>query len=960
MKKGITSFLILTLFVPFHSYTQNNILGITGYYTLPDNNRHVIAATSNGGVQEIYYNPKNGIFEDKLACFKNIIGISGFYSSDDGVQHTIVATGDGNITEVFYDPHIGIHISQPALANFKGIVSISGFFTADDNVRHVIVATNDGNIHEIFYNSSIGVHISQPALANFNSITSVSGFYTPDDKIRHVIVATNDGNVHEIFYSSSIGVHISQPALTNFNGITSISGFYTPDDGYRHVIVSTKDGNIHEIFYNSATGVHISQPALANFEGIVNIAGFYTDDDKIRHVIVATNNGEIHEIFYNSAIGVHISQPALYSFGWVSAGPTYIQGGTGRVMTITFDPSNPDIIYCGTPSGGLWRYSPSAHTWNTLTDGLTTLGVSGIAINPNNANQIYILTGDGFPFTDLSTNTIGVLRSDNGGLTWTATGLSTGLFSRGRKLLMDPANSNILFAVTDAGIFRTGDGGVHWSLVQSGNFIDCQFKPGDDNTVYACTATQFWRSINQGNAWTQITSGLPIPTCTSYNPPDNAAIARIAVSPNNANYVYILFDCQGYIVIHLSTNSGVDFGPNRFTNLPSIPWILSDQTLNFAFGADPNNVNTLYAGGAQNSNLYKSTDGGASWPATPASIVHPDFSTIEFHNGAIFVGTDGGIYKSTDGALTFTDLTKGMVMTQAYFVGGTPQNNHLFYFGSQDNGSSKFTDDSHTNTKVYGGDGARCIVDYTNANIAYVEQGENLLKTIDGGVTMQTITPPLTGHPPAGALVMDPNTPSILYAGYTDIFKTVNGGANWTKILANVGQQNSMVISASNSNCIYTAEPSIIRKSADGGASWINITGTLPVSGNGMSSIAVSSLDSKKIWVTLSGSSPGNKVFESPDGGGTWINISGSLSNIGTHCISFEPGNQVDALYIGTDKGVYYRDNNLGDWIAFNSGLPSVIVNDLYINATGNKITAATFGRGLWTSSLYLKPCSAR
>jgi hypothetical protein len=138
---------------------------------------------------------------------------------------------------------------------------------------------------------------------------------------------------------------------------------------------------------------------------------------------------------------------------------------------------------------------------------------------------------------------------------------------------------------------------------------------------------------------------------------------------------------------------------------------------------------------------------------------------------------------------------------------------------------------------------------------------------------------------------------------------------------------------------------------------WTIITGSLPVNLAGITSIAVSTSDEKKVWVTLSGSSAGNKVFESVNAGGSWTNISGSLPNIAINCIAFEPGNAVDAIYIGTDKGVYYRNNSLGNWTSFNNGLPSVIVNDLYINTGANKLAAATFGRGIWTSSLYLRPC---
>ena len=639
---------------------------------------------------------------------------------------------------------------------------------------------------------------------------------------------------------------------------------------------------------------------------------------------------------------------------WVSVGPSFIQSGTGRVMAINFDPNKPSIIYAGTPAGGLWKFDPSSNSWQTLTDGLSSLGVSDIAINPQTSNQIFILTGDGFPFTaSLVVNTIGVMKSNDGGATWANTGLTSGSFTRGRRLLMDPINTNVLLAATNVGIYRTTDGGANWSLVQSGNFFDCQFKPSDNNVVYASTASQFWRSTDNGATWNQITSGLPTPTCTSYNPPDNANIARIAVSANKNDYVYILFDCQGYIVIHLSTNSGVDFGPNRFTNPPSPPWVLSNQTFNFAFGADPKDANVLFAGGAQLNYLFKSTDGGTTWNQTPAGIVHPDFSTIKFNGDSIYVGTDGGIYKSTDGANTFTDLTAGMTITQIWNICGTPQDSNLFYFGSQDDGSSKFLDSSHLNKKVFGGDGGGCLIDYTNVNSAYGEQGANIWETTDGGNTTNTITPPVSGSPPGAALAMDPISPQTIYAGYTDIFKTTDGGKSWSKVLNNVGMQIAIGISASDPKTIYSAEGLKVRKSTDAGSTWTNITGSLPVGPLSINSLAVSSTDSQKLWITLTGGSP-NKVFQSKNGGGTWNDVTGSLPNITFNRIASE-GSHVDSLYLGTDKGVYYRDNKLGDWTAFSNGLPKLNVNDFYINVAARKIAAATFGRGIWTSNLYLQ-----
>ncbi len=120
----------------------------------------------------------------------------------------------------------------------------------------------------------------------------------------------------------------------------------------------------------------------------------------------------------------------------------------------------------------------------------------------------------------------------------------------------------------------------------------------------------------------------------------------------------------------------------------------------------------------------------------------------------------------------------------------------------------------------------------------------------------------------------------------------------------------------------------------------------------GMTYIAINPTNSLNIFVTIGGYDSWSKVYESTNGGDNWNNISGSLPNVPVNCIAYDPGS-ANGIYIGTDIGVFYRDDNIGDWIPFMNGLPHVVVRDLEINNTSGLIRAATYGRGLWSSSLY-------
>jgi hypothetical protein len=165
--------------------------------------------------------------------------------------------------------------------------------------------------------------------------------------------------------------------------------------------------------------------------------------------------------------------------------------------------------------------------------------------------------------------------------------------------------------------------------------------------------------------------------------------------------------------------------------------------------------------------------------------------------------------------------------------------------------------------------------------------------------------------------------------------------------------RSAMAIGTSNTDRVYAAYLKSMYRSDNGGSSWVGISAEIP--DIDISFISVNPNNSLDVFVTLVGFYDGQKVYRSTDGGINWTNISGSLPNIIMNCIAYEDteGNPDDALYIGTDVGVFYRDNNLGDWIPFSNWLPTVPVFDLEINETNDYIFAGTFGRGLWRSPTY-------
>jgi len=203
--------------------------------------------------------------------------------------------------------------------------------------------------------------------------------------------------------------------------------------------------------------------------------------------------------------------------------------------------------------------------------------------------------------------------------------------------------------------------------------------------------------------------------------------------------------------------------------------------------------------------------------------------------------------------------------------------------------------------------------------------------------------------------ILDPQDSNVLYGGYgRDFYKSDDRGDSWSNFTnGNVGFGNCehIAIAPSDNKYIYLAKGGHqFYYSHDGGTSWGNTTINFAV--RSLTYIAVNPDDPKELWVTLGHFVEGKKVYKSEDGGVTFTNVSGSLPNVPVNCIVYEKGSN-DGVYIGTDIGVFYKNNALSDWQVYSDNLPTTIVTELEIQYLSDKLYAATFGRGVWVSDLY-------
>jgi hypothetical protein len=194
---------------------------------------------------------------------------------------------------------------------------------------------------------------------------------------------------------------------------------------------------------------------------------------------------------------------------------------------------------------------------------------------------------------------------------------------------------------------------------------------------------------------------------------------------------------------------------------------------------------------------------------------------------------------------------------------------------------------------------------------------------------------------------------NLIVAGYDEVYRSTTAGAIWDSVSFNVsngGAIRSIALAPSDENYIYASTYSKIKVTKNAGQSWTYIKPGLP--NYNITDVAVSTTNPDRVWVTLSDYNNVHKVYESTDAGDNWTNISGSnLPALPVNCIVYQGGANED-LYIGTDVGVYHKDNTMSDWGPYMFGLPNVIVKELEIHYDAGIISAATFGRGVWQSPL--------
>jgi PKD repeat protein/photosystem II stability/assembly factor-like uncharacterized protein len=486
--------------------------------------------------------------------------------------------------------------------------------------------------------------------------------------------------------------------------------------------------------------------------------------------------------------------------------------------------------------------------------------------------------------------------------------------------------------------------------VHTGSKEDIEFKPGDLNIMYA-SGSDVYRSTDNGINWTLVSAAQGI---------TNTGRTLVSVSAANPNVVYAV-QASGSLFgrMYKSTDAGLTFittvvgnpasGTNYFGYPSSGTGTSGQATYDMGMDVSPTNADDVYIAGII---CWRSVNGGTSFtPLTewflPNSLGynHADVHGLYWINSTLYSLSDGGIYKSTDNGDNWTDLSTGLNIRQFYRIANSPTNANVLTGGAQDNGSAA-RQASGTWVDWLGADGMEGLVSPTDhLKLWGTSQNGALYRSLNGGNTYSGLGQPSSGQW-VTPLWMHPSNETILYGGWTGVYKSTNSGSNWTNISAGTITTTlaDLAVAPSNPNYIYASNGSTLYVTTNDGANWV--TRTAPATIN---DITVDPLIPDKIWIACNSTS--NRVFVSIDAGATFTNISSNLPALVARTVVVDD-NSPRNLYVGMNIGVYQKTEPDVNWINYSDNLPLVAINELEIQKAAGKIRVATYGRGVWESPL--------
>lgn len=683
-------------------------------------------------------------------------------------------------------------------------------------------------------------------------------------------------------------------------------------------------------------------------------------------------------------------------------------GMSGRVTAIDAIWTNPNVIYLGTASGGVWKTENGGGSWVPVFDDQPIQNIGSIAITQSNPSIVWAGTGEGNPRNSISLGE-GIYKSLDGGKTWKCMGLQK---TRNiHRIIIDPNNPDVVYAGVmgnpfadhpERGVYKTTDGGETWKLIlhtNSGSGVgDMVMDPSNPNKLFVNmyqhrrtpwslqgggAGSGFYVTYDGGKTFKKLgkTEGLP-----------DGEYGRIgiSISRTDPNRVYALVE---------ATKNGLyksDDGGLKWELVNSDPSVVTNRAFYFQdIAVDTKNENRIYN---INQVINVSEDAGKTWkPVIPYSGIHPDHHAWWIHpNDANFIidGNDGGIGISRDRGKTW-QFDEKLPLGQFYHINVDNKIPYNVMGGLQDNGSwhgpaYAWVQSGIRNAfwqGVSGGDGFDVSPDPENSDWVYtMSQGGNLSRYNIATGENWSIRPPRPDKTTRqrfnwnAALAQDPFDAGTIYYGSQFVNKSTNRGASWelispdltTNDSAKIDQSKnggiSVDITGAENHCtILTIEPSAkergviwvgtddgnVQLTRDGGKTWTNFRGKLPgmPMGAWVPQIRASRHNGGEAFVVVNDYRRGDMkpyIFRTTDYGKTWTRLIDEKKVVGYALTVIQDPVEPNLIFAGTEQGLWVSLDNGTSFQQFKNEYPSVSTYDLAIQEREADLVIATFGRALW------------
>ncbi|MBX3096248.1 MAG: hypothetical protein KF812_05245 [Fimbriimonadaceae bacterium] len=657
----------------------------------------------------------------------------------------------------------------------------------------------------------------------------------------------------------------------------------------------------------------------------------------------------------------------------------------GRVNAVAYDPNNAGTYYIGAANGGVWKTTDAGVNWMGLSDTWPLMGVSALAVHPTNSNIVLAGTGD---FDGFDVAGFGIMRSTDGGGTWTNVGQAQFGSARIRRIVFDPENPNVVIAHSSGtGIMRSTDAGITWSQVHntSASWSELSYgamNGGGDRRLYAGGSGVLRRSDDRGLTWNTLTL-----------PGSGGGTIGVAASPVDYDTVYLLR--SGNESVYKSTNGGQTWTSITAGFPGGYNWSQSWYDWHIYCSKRDNGsggfIDVIYIGLID---VVQSPDGGTTWrnigggkqgnnwnaTYSNTAITHNDqhsFAINPSNPNEVLVGNDGGIYRmnflvnnpsdQSDDNVAYAKLNRNLGITQFYRIAVHRTNASYVLGGTQDNASPHSFGDLANWGNPGAGDGAGCAINPFNQQNQYASsQGHGLTRTNNAWNSSFSIRPNFSGHstPFIGIMRLDQNTGNHLYVNTQWLNRYDVQNNTWTMKVGNVQLGNGGIISEiavadGDSNRIACGANGALHITTDFGVTWREIgragqSGGLP--NRTVKGISYHPTNRNQMLVTVSGTGTPHvwRCLDTSVANPVWVSVSNGLPNIPTNTIVRDPDDPDNTWYIGTDVGCWMTDTAGASWIDITTpwGLPRTQVSEMVMSPFSRTITAGTFGRGIWQLQL--------